>query len=694
MTTRTELLEMIANGENSGVGFKRDVLRSHELARELVAFLNLEGGMVLLGVDDDGTVTGLTRDRLEEWVMTACRDKIRPGIVPFFETVRDVRPGSDVAVVRVPQGIGVHSRRHNSGNARYIRVGSRSREPTPRELGWLFRQRGAFPADRRPVSGSGIDDLDRRRLKDYFERVRQQDVPADDDRAGWRTLLVNTGVVVEEGVSLAGMLLFGSVPNRFLPRAGIDAAAFPGTGKDCAARERRALRGPMTPLMNRDGAALETGLVDQALEFVRRNTAVTAVLDSGASRAARPAYPVEAVREAVVNALIHRDHLLADTDVELAMYRDRLEIVSPGSLPDGMTPQRMRAGTRAARNEFLKDVMRDYGYLEHMGLGVPRKIVRGMREHNGTDPDLVEADERFIVRLFAEPQPEDPQAPRRVRAQPASRAVSRRKMPDPPSTVRPGRSGIAPERIRRDRGAVSGECGFPRRPTVSGAVAEARLAASRRRPTVFSIKCQAPPVPPCALASAPAPDSARKIPRPFRLTPPVGGPNGLPETWRRGRPERMPESEDPGSAAGARVRWPEGRGRMRGFRLPGRRRGPAPGHPDAAGGRRVQSRTGPCYAPAESGSARAHRPGSTDIRPLESPGRPLGRRKPGRPLRWPARRRRDRDNVPWRKTWPDISFPRLSPPRWRFRQAPPRTRRKSGSARPRPRRDRWPAAPR
>ena len=257
MTTRTELLEMIANGESSGVEFKRDVLRSHELARELVAFLNLEGGMVLLGVDDDGTVTGLTRDRLEDWVMTACRDKIRPGIVPFFETVRDVRPGSDVAVVRVPQGIGVHSRWHNSGNACYIRVGSRSREPTPRESSWLFRQRRAFPADRRPVSGSGIDDLDRRRLKDYFERVRQQDVPADDDGAGWRTLLVNTGVMVEEGVSLAGMLLFGSVPGRFLPRAGIDAAAFPGTGKDCAARERRALRGPMTPLMNRDGAVLE-----------------------------------------------------------------------------------------------------------------------------------------------------------------------------------------------------------------------------------------------------------------------------------------------------------------------------------------------------------------------------------------------------------------------------------------------------
>ena len=407
MTTRTELLESISNGESSGVEFKRDVLQNHELAKELVAFSNLDGGMMVLGVDDDGRIAGLTRDRLEEWVMTACRDKIRPGIIPFFETVRDVQPGVNVAIVRVPRGFSVHSRWHNNRHTYYIRVGTQSREPTPEELSRLFQQRGTFRAELRPVSGSTIDDLDRRRLKDYFVRVRQQDVPADGDEAGWRTLLVNTEVMVEEGTTLSGMLLFGITPNRFLPQAGIDAAAFPGLEKDYAARERRALRGPMTPLMDRRGAVLEAGLVDQALEFVRRNTAMTASLEGGARRFERPVYPDEAVREAVVNALVHRDYLLANTDVELAAYWDRLEIISPGRLPNGITPERMRAGTRAARNQLLKDVMRDYGYLEHMGMGVPRKIVRGMREHNETDPDLVEEGERFIVRLFAGTQPED-----------------------------------------------------------------------------------------------------------------------------------------------------------------------------------------------------------------------------------------------------------------------------------------------
>src|SRR5680860_1765495 len=84
MTTRAELQELIRNGENSGVEFKQDVVEGRALAKELVALTNLEGGRVLLGVNDDGSVTGIDRADLEEWVMQVCRDKIRPEIIPFF----------------------------------------------------------------------------------------------------------------------------------------------------------------------------------------------------------------------------------------------------------------------------------------------------------------------------------------------------------------------------------------------------------------------------------------------------------------------------------------------------------------------------------------------------------------------------------------------------------------------------------
>ena len=472
--TKTELLELIANIENSGVECKDDATTDlRKLAKELVAFANLQGGRVLLGVDDNGDVLGLTRcdppiqadagggerrtyQRLEEWVMQACRDKIRPEIVPYFEVIRDVEPGRDVAVVQVERGWDVHHVWHNQHRTYHVRVGSTSREASPEELARLFQQRGTLRPELRPVSGTSISDLDRRRLRDYFDRIRCQDPPPSSPSAEWRenvesaakarveawvrddvemwtpdqvvnlrrrlveedervwhekqeaqwgSLLVNTEIL-DDGdrmpATVAGLILFGKNPSRFLPQAKIDAVACFGSEKDYAARERGTLRGPIVRLKGVDGTELEPGLVEQAVQFVRRNID-TVILEDGVRRLERWDYPEDVIREAIVNAIVHRDYLLSGSDIEIGIYSDRLEIVSPGRLANGITPDRMRIGCRSARNELLKDVMRDYGYLEHMGMGVPRKIIRGMREHNGTDPDFIEEDERFTVRLWKDP---------------------------------------------------------------------------------------------------------------------------------------------------------------------------------------------------------------------------------------------------------------------------------------------------
>jgi len=226
----------------------------------------------------------------------------------------------------------------------------------------------------RGVSGSSAEDFDYRRLNDYFQRVRSQDTPEADDADAWQNLLLNTEFLIEEDdrkpATVAGLLLFCANPNRFLPQAGIDAVAYPGKEKDCAAKERLSIRGPMTALIAQDGI-VENGLVEQAVEFVKRNTQVTAALADGSRRGQTWTFPGEAVRETIVNALVHRDYLLSGTTVELSIYEDRMEVISPGRLPNGITPQRMVSGCRSARNQLLKDVMRDYGYLEHMGMGVP-----------------------------------------------------------------------------------------------------------------------------------------------------------------------------------------------------------------------------------------------------------------------------------------------------------------------------------
>jgi ATP-dependent DNA helicase RecG len=410
--TKAELLELISNGENSGVEFKRDnccvaTEDARSLAIELVALSNLRGGRVILGVEDDGSISGVTRSDLEQWVMNVCRDLIRPEIIPYFELIHNVQPGKDVAIVEVETGWAVHHLWSHNHRNYYIRAGTQSREASAEELERLFQQRGAIRVELRPVSGTTAESLDLRRLDEYFTAIRLQAAPGREDREGWRRLLANTEILSDSSnafpCTVAGLLLFGKNPSRFLPQAGISAVAYRGKEKEYTTMERAAFRGPLVRLgatgAGADTDTLEPGLVEQALHFIERNAGHEAIIVEG-RRVERNAFPAEVLREAIVNALVHRDYLLSATDVEISLYSDRLEIVSPGRLPNGITPERMRVGCRAARNQMIKDVMRDYGYLEHMGMGVPRKIVRGMKEHNGSDPGLIADEEQFTVRLW------------------------------------------------------------------------------------------------------------------------------------------------------------------------------------------------------------------------------------------------------------------------------------------------------
>ncbi|HET8893784.1 MAG TPA: ATP-binding protein [Gaiellaceae bacterium] len=137
------------------------------------------------------------------------------------------------------------------------------------------------------------------------------------------------------------------------------------------------------------------------MDFVNRNIRHQgSIEDAGGRRVDTSDYPFEAIREAVVNAVAHRDYTIAVKDIEIALYTDRLEIVSPGRLPNTVTVEKMRSGYRATRNELIKEVLRDYRYVDARGLGVPRKIIRLMEEMNGTDPELVEDDDRFRVTLI------------------------------------------------------------------------------------------------------------------------------------------------------------------------------------------------------------------------------------------------------------------------------------------------------
>ena len=423
---RTELAELIHYRENSGVEFKRDDVTPQKLAKEMAALLNLEGGHILLGVEKDQSVSGLTRERekAEEWVMEAARMHLRPAAIPFWETL-DWGDGKTVGIISLPADAPDKPYKCRRGPAwvTQIRAGTTSRDATDEEEARLYMQSGRLQYDRKPVPGASLDDFDMRRLLNYFRDVRRQPCPPVDDHEAWTRLLVNTELMYEDRgrpmPSAGGLLLFGVRPQKYLPQAGISAAVYTGTEKDYGAKARATLRGaavslfPATlgevgqeawpglpPTFSEAGNAVEAGVIEQAMDFVRRNITIEASVDQGGRRQERWDYPIEAVREAIVNAIAHRDYTIGVMDIELSIYANRLEILSPGRLPNTVTVDKMRAGYRASRNELIKEVLRDYRYIEATGLGVPRKIIAGMWAHNGTEPDLVEEESRFMVRLW------------------------------------------------------------------------------------------------------------------------------------------------------------------------------------------------------------------------------------------------------------------------------------------------------
>lgn len=401
---RTDLTGFLLNGEDSKVEFKRDVVQNHDLAKELVAFLNVDGGTVLLGVEDDATISGTTRDRLEEWVSELCRVKIEPPIVPEFAWVRDAEPGRDVLAVKVTLGPSKpYARIHQTHRTYYIRVGSTSREASREELERMFQASGQLHYGLKPVPEADWEALDDRRLRNYFGTVLGGVAPEEGDRPGWERLLKNMDLMVEipghHVATIDGLLLFGLSPQRFLHQSGIRAISYAGEDRDYATRADEDLRGPMVPIWTARGEISEVGSVEQALDFVRRNTATTSTLVEG-RRADRRDYPEEAVREAVVNALVHRDYSIAGADILLEIFPDRLEVTSPGSLPNTVTPDGMRSGLRYARNQTLVNVMRDYNYVEARGMGVRNKMIPAMHNHNRTIPNLITEEQRLVVRLL------------------------------------------------------------------------------------------------------------------------------------------------------------------------------------------------------------------------------------------------------------------------------------------------------
>jgi len=406
---RSELLELIANGENSGVEFKCDDLRPEQMAKEVVALANFQGGRILLGVDDDGTLTGIQRVDLERWVMdTVFARYVHPMIIPFYEEVQ-ADEQNRVAVITVSRGVSKpYVVRSRDREDIYIRVGSTSRLATREQQARLYALGGMLHAELLPVSGSGLQDLSLDRLKDYLSTfVGDKILPTNDEE--WRKRLCGLGFMVEriDGpavCTIAGLVPFGHAPRRLLRQAGVRWLAFEGEDKAYKALDDRMIDGALVALWKTDEKGnrerLESGLIDKLADAMQLFvTEESNNVDISMRRERRWLYPVEALREAIVNALVHRDWTRYE-EIEVVRYAHRVEVLSPGALQNSMTVEKMIAGQRSPRNPLIVEVLRDYGYVDARGMGVRNKIIPLLLQHNGTEPEFIATEDhlRLVLR--------------------------------------------------------------------------------------------------------------------------------------------------------------------------------------------------------------------------------------------------------------------------------------------------------
>jgi len=352
-----DLQEKIRLGEDSFLELKEvrfagsRVTAPHRdsLADELAAFANGRGGVCVLGIDDrTRDVLGIPLDRLdavEDFVRQLCLDTVNPPLAPVIERLQLASlTGERLPVIRIDVSASLFV--HRSPGGYLHRIGSAKREMQPDYLARLFQQRSQsriIRFDEQAVPGATLDDL----RDDLWQRFA---TPRSDTERQPLLDKLAMARVDADGVqrpTVAGVLMASANPRVWLPNAFIQAVAYQGND----------IRPDATQPYQLDAADI-TGPLDQqvlaACHFVRKNMRVSATKDVG--RHDLPQYDLTAVFEALVNAVAHRDYAIHGAKIRLRMFTDRLELYSPGAIPNTMTVESLPF-RQAARNEAITSLL-------------------------------------------------------------------------------------------------------------------------------------------------------------------------------------------------------------------------------------------------------------------------------------------------------------------------------------------------
>lgn len=354
-----ELLSIIAMGEDSQHQFKANFTNVDKLAAEMVAFSNNLGGLILIGVNDDGSISGLDNAdmaRLNQLVSNAASQSVRPPINPTTQNM--LLTDGMVMVVTIDQGLS-KPYMDNQGYI-WVKSGSDKRKVTAREeLQRMFQEAALIHADEIPVSGSSVADIDHEFFdaffeKEYSERVEDQDVPRVQ-------LLENMNLAKDGQLNICGTLLFASRPQIRLPVFIVKAVAFPGVDiEDEHYIDSQDINGKLSDVFQK-----VLGFVLSNIHHVQNEQGINSV--------GEPEIPRIVLEELIANALIHRDYFVS-APVKVLVFSDRIEIVSPGHLPNNLTIENIKMGNSNIRNPILASFAPKVLPYRGLGSGIKRAL--------------------------------------------------------------------------------------------------------------------------------------------------------------------------------------------------------------------------------------------------------------------------------------------------------------------------------
>lgn len=354
------ILDLIAQGENICLEFKNRDVRPDSLAREMVAFSNTSGGTVLVGVEDDGTITGVDASKCEEWVTNISRNNVSPAITIDVKTA--IHDGKIVLIIKVPKG---KDKPYQTNDGKFwIRAGSTNRSATKEELSRLFQQAGLVHFDISPVENSSIKDLNESLLNNYWGTCYQIDYSALEQSERER-ILMNADILAETETGLVatvgGLLIFGRTPQRNLPQSSLVFSVFKGEYLSDELVDKKEITGTLPEIINDALAKIKLFLpTPSTIEGVLRNEVHT--------------ISYKAVREILVNAVCHRDYSIATRKTMIYLFSDRIEVISPGALPNTVTLEKIKTGNSAPRNHLLLKFLDNLKFIDGLGRGIPMVI--------------------------------------------------------------------------------------------------------------------------------------------------------------------------------------------------------------------------------------------------------------------------------------------------------------------------------